>query len=271
VAPPPPPSIFAGATVRTPVTATTSVNQPLEQLRSQAADWQAQAQQLQNQIAQFQSQLQQLLDQQAQLQGQMEQMQSQPAAGFGGRVGGTPGISPAPSVGAVSRSAPPVQNITNQLKRHPSQQFPTRPLSQIQRIIIHHTAIPPTVGAERIAIHRVDKQGWPGIGYHYFITGEGVIQQTNELTTQSTHAGSYDPVAIGICFAGDFTNTIPTRAQLDAGAQLIAWLLSQFGLTIEAVSGYKELVVTQSPGLQWDGGLRWGDQLKERIRTYMQT
>jgi hypothetical protein len=257
VAPPPPPSIFptASTTTSAPVASATPVNQPLEQLRGQAAEWQAQAQQLQSQIAQFQSQLQQLLDQQAQLQGQVQQLQSQPATG--------------PGAGAMGRPAPPIQNITNQLKHHPSLQFPTRSLSQIQRIIIHHTAIPPTVGAERIAVHRVDNQGWPGIGYHYFITGQGQIQQTNELTTLSKHAGQYDPVAIGICFAGDFTNAIPTPTQIDAGAQLIAWLLSQFGLTLAAVNGYKELVITQSPGQQWDNGARWGDQLRQRIQAYL--
>jgi hypothetical protein len=47
---------------------------------------------------------------------------------------------------------------------------------------------------------------------------------------------------------------------------LIAWLLPQFGLTLDAVSGYKELAKTQSPGRQWDTGQRWGDQLRQRIQ-----
>jgi hypothetical protein len=265
VAPPPPPPIFGGTPttpstpVNVPATPATSINEPLEQLKSQAAAWQAQAQQLQSQISQFQSQLQQLLDQQAQGQGQPP----------GSSPGPTSVAPPSPSAGAVSRLAPPIQNIASQLKHHPSLQFPTRSLSQIQRIIIHHTAIAPTIGAERVAEYRVDTQGWPGIGYHYFITHDGLIQQTNELTTQSTHAGQYDPVAIGICFAGNFTNEVPTSAQIEAGAQLIAWLLSQFGLTLNAVSGYKELVITQSPGLQWDSGARWGDQLRARIQVYL--
>ena len=89
------------------------------------------------------------------------------------------------------------------------------------------------------------------------------------MTTQSKHAGEYDPVAIGICFSGDFTNTVPAPAQIDAGTRLIAWLLPQFNLTIAAVSGYKELANTQSPGLQWDSGAKWGDQLKARIQTYL--
>ena len=164
---------------------------------------------------------------------------------------------------------PPIQNITNQLKRDPNKQFPTRPLSEIQMIVIHHTAVAPTVGADRIAEHRVDKQDWPGIGYHYFVTHDGQIQQTNELTTVATHAGDYNPISIGVCFAGDFTQTGPTPAQIDAGAQLIAWLLRQFNLSLQAVFGYKELVNTQSPGLQWDSGLRWGDQLREKIQAYL--
>jgi len=177
-----------------------------------------------------------------------------------------PPLSPAP----VSQpSTPIIQNITAQLKRHPTRRFSTRPVQQIQWIIIHHTAIPPHIGAERVATHRVDRQGWPGIGYHYFITGDGQTQQTNELTTQATHAGQYDPVAIGVCFAGDFTSAIPSQAQIEAGARLIAWLLSQVGLSLQAVIGYKEVVNTQSPGLQWDDGQRWGDQLKARIQAYL--
>jgi hypothetical protein len=218
----------------------------LNALLQQAAEWNAQVQTLQSELNEFQQLLQQFIAN-----------QGQP----------TPNV-PAPTP-ATGRPAPPIQNITGQLKTAPDKQFPTRPLNQVQRIIVHHTAVPPTVGAERIAAHRVDNQGWPGIGYHYFITGEGVIQQTNELTTQATHAGQYDPVAIGVSFAGDFTNAVPSPAQISAGAQLITWLMGQFGLSIEAVNGYKELVVTQSPGQQWDNGARWGDQLRQQIQTYL--
>ncbi len=235
------------------------------QLAQQTVSLQSQVQALQSQSAQFQAVLQQLLTQQSQLQAQVQQLAARLA---------TPGVTPPPSVPVApppppAKPTPPIQNITNQLKRAPDKQFPSRSLNQIQLIIIHHTAVNPTVGAERIAEHRVDKQGWPGIGYHYFITHDGVIQQTNELTTEATHAGSYNPASIGVSFAGDFTQVGPTPAQIDAGAQLIAWLLRQFNLSLDAVLGYKELVNTQSPGLQWDSGLRWGDQLRQRIQAYL--
>jgi N-acetyl-anhydromuramyl-L-alanine amidase AmpD len=204
--------------------------------------------------------MQQLSGQQAQLQAQVQQLFAQTATPPGG-----PLAPPAPP----ARPGPLIQNITTQLKRDPNKQFPTRSRERIQMIIIHHTAVAPTIGAERIAEHRVDKQGWPGIGYHYFITPDGQIQQTNELITEAAHAGVYNPISIGICFAGDFTTATPTPAQLDAGAQLIAWLLGEFKLSLQGIFGYKELINTQSPGLQWDSGARWGDQLKERVQAYL--
>ncbi|MFQ5612972.1 MAG: N-acetylmuramoyl-L-alanine amidase [Anaerolineae bacterium] len=221
---------------------------------------------LAGQISGLQGQLAQLQRDLAQLRAQIQQWRSGAANGFEPSAGAAPPPAEAPAVGM-----PPIEDIRGQLSRHPTLRFPTRPQEQIRRIIIHHTAIPPSVGARRIADHRVNTQGWPGIGYHFFITGDGRVQQTNELTTVSTHAGQYDPVSVGVCFAGDFTEAIPTPAQLEAGARLIAWLLAQLGLPLEAVSGYKELANTQSPGQQWDSGLRWGQQLKARIQAVLQT
>ncbi|NJO00239.1 MAG: hypothetical protein HC875_42035, partial [Anaerolineales bacterium] len=53
------------------------------------------------------------------------------------------------------------------------------------------------------------------------------------------------------------------------GAQLIAWLIQQRQLTFSSVFGYKELINTQSPGLQWDSGARWGDQLRAEIEALL--
>jgi hypothetical protein len=241
----------------------------LQQLQNQIAQSQAQAnfQQLQNQLAQMQGQLQQLSTQQVQLQNQVQQLQSRPAPA---PVQPAPQpMPPQPAPVTPGRPAPPIQNIINQLKRHPTQRFGPRPLNQIQQVIIHHTAIPPHIGADRIANYGVDSKGWIGFRYHFFITGDGLIQQTNELTTLSDHAGPYSSTSVGVGFAGNFNENIPTPAQLDAGAQLCAWLLRQFKLSIQAVIGFKELINTQSPGLLWDDGVRWGDQLKARIQIYL--
>jgi hypothetical protein len=252
--PPPPPAPVQPSPPPAPVVAPAP---PVEVAAPQVAQLLQQTSGLQNRVAQLESTLAQLVNQQQQLQNLVQQLLSQPA---------TPPSTSAPTPPPAAKPTPTIQNITNQLKRHPSQQFPGRQLSWISLIIIHHTAIAPTIGADRIAEHRVDKQGWPGIGYHYFISGDGIIQQTNELTTEASHAGSYNSASIGVCFAGDFTQVGPAPAQLEAGALLIAWLIHQLNLSPDDVKGYKELVNTQSPGQQWDSGLRWGDVLRAKIQ-----
>ncbi len=248
-----------------PISAPAAPSPELAQLSAQVGALQRQFQQLQSHLAQFQSQLQELFNRQADLQNQMQQLKGQPVVS----PGPIPTPPPLTPTTPASRPAPPIQNIGQSLKRSPTQQFGSRPVSQIQRLIIHHTAIPAHIGADRIASYGVDKLGWAGFRYHYFITGDAQIQQANDLTTLTDHAGPYSPISLGIGFAGDFTSAGPTAAQIDAGARLIAWLLPQLGLTVEAVVGYKELINTQSPGQQWDNGLRWGEQLKQAIRAYL--
>ncbi len=242
----------------------TPTPEPAESVIQEITELKRQNAELQSQMTRFQAELRQLSAQQTWLQNQLQQRPVQPP------VGPIP-VTPPPPPGTGVIPEPSIQDISQQLKRHPTRRFPTRSLDQIRRVIVHHTAIPARIGAEQIATYGVDKKGWAGIRYHYFITDQGQIQQTNDLTTLSDHAGPYSEDAIGIGFAGDFTEAIPTTAQMEAGAQLIAWLLQRFGLTTEAVVGYKALVNTQSPGLQWDAGARWGDQLKQKIQAYLAT
>jgi hypothetical protein len=234
----------------------------LQQLQSQNSQLQTQLRQLQTQQAQLQVQIQQIQQQNAQLQAQPSAVAGSPAA--------TPMAPPmAPPPLTPQAPAPAVQNIADTLARNPAQPLPARSLNQIERIIIHHTAVPPAVGAGRIAEFLVNK-GRSGISYHYFIAADGQIQQTNDLTVVTGQSEpQFNLGAIGIGFAGDFTNTSPTPAQIESGAQLIAWLLRQFNLPAQAVFAHKELVNTQSPGVQWDQGARWGAQLGQRVQALL--
>jgi hypothetical protein len=250
----------------------------LVQLKNQLVGLQNQMQQMQQQLSQIAGQVQQLAGQQAQMEAQLAASpQPTPPPVSPPLPPAPPPVSPPLPPGPVPLSPPPtsfqpapvIQNIIDQLARHPSLQYQSRSLNQIRRIIVHHTAIPAHIGADRIAQYGVEKKDWPAIRYHYFITGDGQLQQTNDLTTLATHAGPFSADAIGVGVAGDFTNAGPTPAQLEAAAQLTAWLLGWFGLSTEAVVGYKELVNTQSPGLQWDSGQRWKEQLLARVQAYL--
>lgn len=179
------------------------------------------------------------------LAAEIERLKDQVARLAEGGVGGPP--------------KPPIEDLTATLPRHPTKQFGSRPIEQIQWLIIQHTGNNPAIGAQRIAEYLVGK-GRPGLTYHYFINDQALIQQINPLTAETSH-----PQVVMVGFAGDFTDKIPTLAQIEAGADLLAWLLSGLGLPLEAVKGAKEVSNTRSPGDQWDSGQRWGDKLRQEV------
>jgi hypothetical protein len=168
---------------------------------------------------------------------------------------------------AVEVSRPPIGDIIEALPRHPSLRYRMRNMDEITHVIVHHSATLPTISAEAMARYHVNDRGWPGIGYHFVITVDGKIQQTNPLAAASYHAREANAYGVGICFTGDFSITIPSPAQLDAGAHLVAWLLQELHIPLNHVQGHKANVLTTScPGDQWDEGQRWGDLLRAQIQ-----
>lgn len=161
---------------------------------------------------------------------------------------------------------PAIEVVIDELAKHPSERYSTRERSQIGTIVLHHSAVPASVGADRIAKYQVEKQGWPGIGFHYFIYDDGRIQQTQPLEVISYHAGDANPISVAICLAGSFMDHPPAEAQLLATGQLTAWLLQELDLPIEAIHPHKDYVVTACPGDQWDGGDGWGEQLRRQVQ-----
>ena len=170
-----------------------------------------------------------------------------------------------PSGSAPAVSPPPIENLIDSLPKHPASQYPARSISAIKTLVIHHSAVPASIGAEQIAQFHVSKNNWPGIGFHYFITPAGDIQQTNALTTVSYHAGGDNPTGVGIAFAGNFDTKTPTPAQIDAGGHLIAWLLGHLKLPQSAVKAHKELANTPCPGAQWQ---TWKNSLLQAAQSH---
>jgi N-acetyl-anhydromuramyl-L-alanine amidase AmpD len=169
---------------------------------------------------------------------------------------------------------PSLRNISEQLPRHPTLRYERRSLNQITHLAVHHTATPPTLGPARIAeLHLAadpgrGKEAWPGIGYHFFIHGDGAIEQTNPLEAASYHVYRHNLYSVGVVFAGSFMNgKIPTSAQLRAGAHLLAWLMQELQIPLARVWGHREFPEnpTVCPGSEWTQGNRWRDLLFERI------
>jgi hypothetical protein len=156
-------------------------------------------------------------------------------------------------------------NVVYQLPRHATDRYERRPVTDIDYLVITHSAVPASVTPSAIARFHVGQMGWPGIGYHFYIDGGGAIFQTNDLTTTSFHVRDWNPVSLSICVGGNFTNDIPSPPQLASAAHLLAWLLQELDLQTDAILGKSELIDTQSPGRQWLSGSRWKTLLLEQI------
>jgi hypothetical protein len=160
---------------------------------------------------------------------------------------------------------PLIEDISGQLPTHATLNYPTRNREEISAIILHHSAVPPSVEAEQIARYQVERKGWPGIGFHFFVRGDGSLQQTQPLEVVSNHAGDTgNRVGVGVCLAGNFTDQPPLGPQLITTASLVAWLLNDLNLPLEAIQGHSDYVVTQCPGNTWD--TTWHAQLVARVK-----
>ncbi|MBN1994053.1 MAG: N-acetylmuramoyl-L-alanine amidase [Anaerolineae bacterium] len=172
----------------------------------------------------------------------------------------SPGVQIGPTVSAQ------IQDVSAQLAGFPASQYPRRARTAIRRIILHHTATPPNVSVQRIAEYQVNNRGLPGITYHYCVTDQGQIYQTQPLEVVSSHAGNFSNDSIGVCLIGNFTDTTPPQQQLDAAAALLAQLVTEFGITVDQIVGYSDLVKTGSPGATWP---TWKGPLLQQVSNLM--
>jgi len=147
--------------------------------------------------------------------------------------------------------------------------YERRPIERIRLLVVHHTGADPMLEPAAIARRHTELMEWPGMGYHYYIRGDGRIYQCERLTTISYHTHNLNGISAGIAFAGAFNNAVPPPAQIAAGAGLLAWLLGQLNLHPKAITGHCELrrFHTACPGDQWVMGERWKDMLMAEVRS----
>ena len=221
---------------------------------------------LRQQLSEINSERQGLRHELDELQQKMYSMHA--GMGPGGEAGAdmtSAGLGPAVEP-IVEIPRPMWDNLVYALPRHRSKRYRTRDLSTIKYLVVNHSAVPQQVGAQEIAQFHVRNMEWPGIGYHFFVDAQGKILRTNELSTTCYHVQKWDPVSIGICVAGNFTKVVPNDAQIKSTARLLAWLMQEFKLPIEAIKGKKEFIDTQSPGHQWLAGKKWKNVLLAEVQ-----
>ena len=110
---------------------------------------------------------------------------------------------------------------------------------------MHHTGV--TVLQTVNTIHDFHaRQGWGGIGYHFYIRRDGTIFRGRPENTIGAHAAGHNHDSIGIAFEGNFeTQTMPA-AQLRSGQELISWLRQRHN--ISTIQKHRNVGATACPG-----------------------
>jgi hypothetical protein len=115
--------------------------------------------------------------------------------------------------------------------------FMARP---IHRIVVHHSAVPDTVGPAQIAAAHHDR-GFDDIGYHYLIQPDGLIVMGRPEAIVGAHALGANDDSIGICLLGDFSSVHPTSHQSHGLSLLLDRCKRRYDIPNEHIYGHCEV------------------------------
>ncbi|VBB09528.1 n-acetylmuramoyl-l-alanine amidase [Lucifera butyrica] len=136
-------------------------------------------------------------------------------------------------------------------------------------IVIHHVGMG-DVDISAAEIHRMHlANGWSGIGYHYVIHKNGMIERGRPRDTVGAHTYKYNESSIGIVLDGNFEDSMPTAVQVERAAMLVAALSHIYNIRPDNTSllGHRDLNATLCPGINLYVQL---PQLREKARAYLQ-
>ena len=76
-------------------------------------------------------------------------------------------------------------------------------MRQINKLIVHCSATQEGRELDAAEINRWHlKRGWKGIGYHYVILLDGIIEYGRNIYEQGAHVKNHNKGSIGICYIG---------------------------------------------------------------------
>ena len=120
-----------------------------------------------------------------------------------------------------------------------------------RHIVIHHSASKGGNAAIFDRWHR-ERRGWDSLGYHFVITNgvdgpDGNVQVGGRWPIQKwgAHCGGtpgneYNNYGIGICLVGDFTDRLPSGAQLASLRRLVLYLMRRYDIPAARVIGHRD-------------------------------
>jgi hypothetical protein len=86
--------------------------------------------------------------------------------------------------------------------------FEKRNFQKIKFLMIHHTGSRNLSLKELYDLHTKDMHKWPTIGYHFYVTKNNILYQTNVITTIVNGCKNHNTNTVHLCFEGDYTKEI---------------------------------------------------------------
>ncbi|MBL9032808.1 MAG: N-acetylmuramoyl-L-alanine amidase [Phycisphaerae bacterium] len=172
------------------------------------------------------------------------------------RLAGSPGRAPASAApsGVIPRrewtQAQPALALIN-------------PMNGVERITIHHSAIPAAhlrtkdATARMLESIRKDHTGsrtdasgrnWADIGYHFIIDPAGRVWEGRPAIYQGAHVRLNNEHNLGIMLMGNFEEETPSRDALTALDAFVASQMRRFQVPINRVFTHQEIMPTACPG-----------------------
>lgn len=143
-----------------------------------------------------------------------------------------------------------IQDISATLPKSGTKKYPTRKLSAIQQVVVHHSATKSTAAGSNptaYAQYHVSQRGWAGIGYHFVIQPDGTVYQTNRLEAIANHVQNANTKSVGICLSGNFDEEKPTALALGSLVWLIRYLNATLGKNLP-IRAHNEFAPKSCPG-----------------------
>ena len=120
-------------------------------------------------------------------------------------------------------------------------------LNTPEYLIVHHTGgtnANPLLDTSNHTYEIVDTYhkslGWEGFGYHYFIDKAGVLKAGRAENYHGAHTKGYNQKSVGICLAGNFDATLPTKEQTNTLAILLQALSLKYNIPREKIMPHRE-------------------------------
>lgn len=115
-------------------------------------------------------------------------------------------------------------------------------LNTPEYLIVHHTGGTDANPLADTSLHTFEtvrkwhlSKGWEDIGYHFYIEKDGALKAGRAETYHGAHTIGYNQKSLGICLAGNFDATIPTKKQIDTLAVLLRSLALKYNIPKEKI------------------------------------